>query len=350
MDTLDLLKTIYAGRDGYVVITDSRGNTVWQSSEELPKPFCRKNYSEIYGSADIKNGRYSLSYGGDNYRYLLSRAEDYIIMEFSGKSDFVELFSNPVFAQQLTASDAEKRDAVFKISNSLNELYDALEKTELYAETDRLNTAGRYCYDIMRINATFFEILKLSQDNFDEGKVDIAKAIDEFEWAVSAVIRLTPIRVAAHAEPDLFVKTDFRCFNAFMLCVFKMLIRKYPDCPDFRISAKQIGNRVNISFSTEPPTADSPLKSGVLRADNLAEQSISAIAERSFIKLFCEKFEGTLMERLTENDGCVVLSLPGCTDYNLPVSLCSVRNDFREHNRYSLFNVELSELCTVNYF
>lgn len=351
MEVINLLKTIYSQREGYVVITDSQGNTLWQNSEEIPKPFCNKDYSEIYGkNANIKNGKYSLTYGGDSYTYMLSCVEDFIIVEFSGKSDLAELFTNPLFAQQLIAADAEKRDAVFKISNSLNELYNALEKTELYAETDRLNTAGRYCYDIMRINSIFFEMLKLSQDNFNAGKVDIEKAIDDFEWAASAVIRLTPIRISAYAEPDLFVKTDCRCLNICMLCIFKQLIRKYPNCPDYRISVKQVGDRINISFSTEPATADSPLKTGSLRKDNLTEQSLSSMAEYNFIKLFSEKFDGLLIERFTENEGHIVLSLPNCTDCSLSVSLCSVKNDFKEYNRYSPFYVILSELCKVNHF
>lgn len=347
MEILSLLKTVYSGKDGYTVVTDHQGNVLWQSSKELPKPFCRENYSELLKAG--KKGKYFLDYGGDTYTYTLSCVEEYMVIEFSGRSDLCELLTNPLFAEQLMAFDAEKRDAVFKISNSLNEIYDALEKTELYAETDRLNAAGRYCYDIMRINAAVFEMLKLAQNNFNKEKVDIEKAIDEFEWAVSAVIRLTPIRIAITSERELFTETDCRCLNISLICIFKQLIRKYPDCPDFRISAKKIGDRINIAFSTEQATTESPLKSGALRADNLTNLS-SVAAEHNLITLFCETFGGNVIEHLTDDGGCIVLSLPVCADSCTSVSLSSAKTDFKEHNRYSPFHIELSELCTVNYF
>ena len=343
----DILGQLYKEREEFVIAFDTDYNIKWQSADDYPLSFAGRGISDIIGTVP-NAGEYLYENAYEKYSYRISvienEGEKLFVAEFSIKDEFERALDNSYVKKILRTEDALIRESVFDISSNLNMLFDDMDEFNLRSDVVFINNAMVRCYDMLRSTSLAMDYYSIEMSDV----VSLTALAEDFADEIAEIARRSPLRVECDIERGISVIGTKQGVVACLSMMLLYELRANRGCYGFFLSVRKNDNCALIQLVPNSSLGfDNPESLRKMRDEN--PEGVFGIPEISYLRLFCRKIGGNVMEQ-THTDGCAItIRLPLADD--LPDTVFkSCERRYMPHERYSKTRILLGERCYFEHF
>lgn len=259
-ELLNFFKKTYQNDSDCVLIFDRSLALIWHNEKPAPFSLSCDLPKLLHFPEDTfpQSGDYTFYTQEVLYEYHLVNADDkYFIVSCGTAPVLHKILAQKNIRNRLENQLAKYRQETCGITSSVEQLNDLIEEAECpeltrHALYECLNIIAGNC---SRMNREYYMLLEImhayESDIRDPELLDCAAVLEQFQKKCNSILgEKSGICVLVHAQPDLTIVASQSSFEFCLLCILQILCKSNSDCQLVRMDARQIGDEVSITFTS----------------------------------------------------------------------------------------------------